>query len=78
VAWDQLAAVRPPDDNRPQAEWLAAEGLGELVAAARGRWRERAGVGDLAALAARSRVNEAEALTDPRGLGGHRVLQWTI
>jgi SAM-dependent MidA family methyltransferase len=78
VAWDQLAAVRPPDDNRPQAEWLAAEGLGELVAAARGRWRERAGVGDLAALAARSRVNEAEALTDPRGLGGHRVIQWTI
>ncbi|MDQ1370672.1 MAG: hypothetical protein QOF20_3025, partial [Acidimicrobiaceae bacterium] len=24
------------------------------------------------------RVHEAEALTDPGGLGGHRVLQWII
>jgi SAM-dependent MidA family methyltransferase len=78
VAWDQLAAVRPPDDNRTQAEWLAGLGLDSLVEAARARWRERAAVGDLAALVARSRVHEAEALTDPGGLGGHRVLQWII
>ncbi|MDQ1443444.1 MAG: hypothetical protein QOG97_3672 [Acidimicrobiaceae bacterium] len=78
VAWDQLAAVRPPDDNRTQAEWLAEQGLHSLVEAARALWRDRAGVGDLAALVARSRVHEAEALTDPGGLGGHRVLQWII
>jgi hypothetical protein len=28
VAWDQLAAVRPPDDNRSQADWLASTGSG--------------------------------------------------
>ena len=27
---------------------------------------------------ARSRVNEAEALTDPSGLGAFRVLEWVI
>ena len=31
---------------------------------------------DLAALRARSRVREAEALTDPAGLGGFTVLEW--
>ena len=36
-------------------------------------WDERAHVGDLDALRARSRVAEAEALTDPDGLGGFRV-----
>ncbi|MDQ6615284.1 MAG: SAM-dependent methyltransferase [Actinomycetota bacterium] len=78
VAWDQLAEVRPPDDNRAQGDWLADHGLNQLVEAARAVWRERAGIGDLAALAARSRVHEAEALTDPDGLGGHRVLEWEI
>ncbi len=78
VAWDQLAALRPPDRNQPQEEWLAEHGLPELVEAARAVWRERASLGDLAALVARSRVNEGAALADPRGLGGHRVLQWTI
>jgi hypothetical protein len=78
VAWDQLAAVRPPDGNRTQAEWLTEQGLEALVEASRALWRERAAIGDLAALAARSRVHEAEALTDPAGLGGHRVLQWIV
>jgi SAM-dependent MidA family methyltransferase len=73
VAWDQLS---PPDDNRSQAEWLAEHGLQDLTDAARHRWRERAAIGDLVALAARSRVHEAQALTDPSGLGGHRILQW--
>jgi hypothetical protein len=33
-------------------------------------------VGDLAALRARSRVREAEALLDPDGLGAFRVVEW--
>ena len=33
----------------------------------------KAAVGDLEALAARSWVSEAAALTDPTGLGGHAV-----
>lgn len=76
VALDQLARVRVPDADRSQAEWLAAHGIEELVAAARATWHERAGVGDLAAVAARSRVGEADALCDPTGLGGFRVLEW--
>ena len=34
----------------------------------------RGHVGDLEAIAGRSRVVEAAALTDPGGLGAHRVL----
>jgi NADH dehydrogenase [ubiquinone] 1 alpha subcomplex assembly factor 7 len=60
-------------EHTTQAEWLGALGIEELVDDARGLWRERAGVGDLEALAARSRVIEAAALTDPSGLGTHHV-----
>lgn len=75
VAIDQL---HPPADDRSQADWLAEHGIDQLVEAARTTWWERAAIGDLAALAARSRVLEADALTDPAGLGGHRVLQWIV
>jgi SAM-dependent MidA family methyltransferase len=79
VAIDQLAAlVRPPDRDASQAEWLRAAGLDDLVAAARATWRERASLGDLEALKARSRVGEADALTDPTGLGAFRVLEWDV
>jgi SAM-dependent MidA family methyltransferase len=79
VAVDQLAAlVRPPDADRSQAEWLAASGLDDLVAEARATWHERASLGDLQALKARSRVSEADALTDPTGLGAFRVLEWHV
>jgi SAM-dependent MidA family methyltransferase len=78
VALDQLAAVRPPDAVRPQAQFLAFHGLDELVAEGRHTWAERAAVGDLAALAARSRIREAEALTDPDGLGAFTVAEWIV
>lgn len=78
VAVDQLASVRTPDANRSQSEWLGAHGLEDLVAAARATWHERAAIGDLAALAARSRVGEAAALSDPAGLGAFRVLEWVV
>jgi SAM-dependent MidA family methyltransferase len=76
VAFDQLALVRPPASDRSQADWLRAWGLDELVDDARRAWSERAHVGDLAALTARSRVTETDALTDPTGLGAFRVLEW--
>ena len=60
-------------EHTTQAAWLATIGVEELVDDARGLWRERAAVGDLEALAARSRVTEAAALTDPSGLGAHHV-----
>jgi SAM-dependent MidA family methyltransferase len=76
VAIDQLAAVRPPDRTTTQAEFLAGHGIEELVAEATRIWAERAHLGDLAAVAARSRIGEAAALTDPTGLGGFTVLEW--
>lgn len=77
VAVDQLALVRPPTSDRSQVDWLRAHGIDDLVADARATWTERAHIGDLAALTARSRVAEAEALLDPTGLGRFRVLEWT-
>lgn len=73
VAVDQLP---PPTSDRTQAEWLRAHGLDALVEAGRRVWQERAAIGDLEAVRARSRVTEAEALVDPAGLGAFRVLEW--
>ncbi|MGZ6979885.1 MAG: SAM-dependent methyltransferase [Acidimicrobiia bacterium] len=60
-----------------QAEWLRTVGIDELVAEGRARWDAGAARGDLEALAGRSRITEAAALTDPDGLGAHSVLVLT-
>jgi SAM-dependent MidA family methyltransferase len=73
VAVDQLPR---PTSNTAQADWLRAHGIDELVEEGRNVWEERAHIGDLEAMRARSRVSEAEALTDPEGLGAFRVLEW--
>lgn len=77
VAFDQLAAVRAPDVRESQAAFLRRHGIDALVDDARRVWSERASIGDLAAMTARSRVNEAAALTDAAGLGGFTVMEWT-
>ncbi len=74
VAFDQLR----PDRLTTQADWLRAHGIDSFVDEARATWIERAAIGDLAALKARSRVNEAEALLDPDGLGGFLVAEWYL
>ncbi len=74
VAVDQLAP--DPASNQTQETWLRSLGIGTLVEEGRRTWAERAAVGDLAAVRARSRVTEAEALLDPDGLGAFRVLEW--
>jgi SAM-dependent MidA family methyltransferase len=76
VCTDQLAAVAAPGSDRSQADWLRAHGIDELVEEGRRTWRERSAIGDLAAVRARSRVTEADALLDPTGLGAFRVLEW--
>ena len=77
VALDQVQA-----DHRAevctQAEFLRAHGIDELVAEGRAAWAERADVGDLDALRARSRTSEAEALLDPAGMGAFNVLVWSV
>jgi hypothetical protein len=60
-----------------QAEWLRGLGIDELVTEARAAWDARAHIGDVEALRHRSRISEAAALTDPTGLGAHRVMVFT-
>lgn len=78
VAVDQLAAVAAPARDLSQADWLRRWGIQGMVEEGNRRWAERAGVGDLTALRARSRAVEAEALCDPTGLGAFRVLEWQV
>jgi SAM-dependent MidA family methyltransferase len=78
VCVDQLAAAAgPPDAVRSQAQFLAYWGIDELVEDGRRAWEAKAHAPDLTALTGRSRVREAEALTDPAGLGSFTVLEWT-
>ncbi len=78
VAIDQLALIAPPRRLMSQRDWLIELGIEALVAEGRQIWAERAAVGDLESLRARSRVNEAEALLDPSGLGGFTVVEWAV
>ena len=76
VAVDQLAAVDGPTLETTQADWLRRHGLEELVDEGRRIWAEGAHAPDLHTIRGRSRVVEAEALTDPTGLGAFTVLEW--
>ncbi len=73
VCVDQLA---PPSAVESQADFLRRWGIEELVAEGRAAWTAAAATPDIAALTMRSRTREAEALLDPRGLGGFTVLSW--
>jgi SAM-dependent MidA family methyltransferase len=73
-----IAQLPVPARNRSQAGFLLAHGIEALVDEGRRIWHERAHIGDLAAIRARSRVGEAEALCDPAGLGAFRVLEWDV
>lgn len=75
VPFDQLPAGAR---ITTQAEFLRRWGVDDLVEEGRRAWAERAHVADLAALRARSRVSEAEALTDPAGLGAFLVAEWVV
>lgn len=78
VCVDQLARAQAPALDRPQSEFLAQHGIDDLRDAARAAWRAAAARPDLEAIKARSRVDEAAALTDPSGLGAFRVLEWHV
>ena len=73
VAVDQLPE---PDVVRSQAQFLQRFGIDELVDEGRRAWAAAAAHPDVTALVMRSRVRDAEALLDPRGLGGFDVLEW--
>lgn len=73
VPVDQLPAA---DQFSNQRDWLQRHGIDDLVTEAKAVWSERAAIGDLAAIKARSAIGEAEALTDPAGLGSFWVAEW--
>jgi NADH dehydrogenase [ubiquinone] 1 alpha subcomplex assembly factor 7 len=77
VALDQLAAVSAPALVSDQRTFLSRHGIDELVEEGRAAWEEGAARGDLHAIQGRSRVREAEALTDIDGLGAFTVAEWT-
>ncbi len=77
VCLDQVAHhAGAPSSVRTQAEFLREHGVDELVEEGRRIWNERAHLGDLEAIRARSRIREAEALLDPDGLGAFLVAEW--
>ncbi len=78
ITGDVPADQLEPVGLQTQAAWLRRSGIDELAEAARRTWHERAAIGDLAAVRARSRVGEAAALTDPTGLGAFLVLSWPV
>jgi SAM-dependent MidA family methyltransferase len=75
VAIDQLPGQ---PSLTTQADWLRGHGLDEVVAEGKRIWAERAHIGDLAALAGLSRAGEAEALTDPSGMGAFVAMEWQV
>jgi SAM-dependent MidA family methyltransferase len=78
VVREQLLDASPfeASNESTQADWLRTLGIDELVDEGRRTWQAGAATGGLDALAGRSRVNEAAALTDPNGLGAHRVVEF--
>ena len=78
LAFDQLQQDLPAARVRTQANFLRANGIGELVAEGAATWANRAAIGDLDALAGRSRTSEAQALLSSKALGAHTVLEWFV
>lgn len=76
VPIDQLQRVKHPSRVLSQRDFLAEFGIDQLVEDGKALWRERAHLADMAALTARSRIGEAEALCDPAGLGAFTVAIW--
>jgi len=72
------ARVRRADTLTVQASWLRRHGLDTLVEQGRRVWEAKAATGSIEALRARSRIREAEALTEMDGLGGFSVAEWSI
>ena len=71
-----IDALPDPQLVEAQAVFLRRHGIDELVEAGRTLWEAKATAPDVAAIAGRSRGNEAAALCDASGLGAFAVLQW--
>ena len=77
VALDQLFAVGgEPDAVRSQQQFLSLWGIDGLVEEGRRVWAEQSSRPTLDAMRMRSRAREAEALSDPAGLGAFHVIEY--
>ena len=74
----QLSHVRAPTSIRTQRQWLIDLGIERVVSEGKKYWLENAHKPDLAALEARSRIAESEALLDGKGLGGFKIIEWEV
>jgi hypothetical protein len=72
---DQLMMTVPYLSVTQQSEWILTWGIDELVSEGSRYWEEHKSAPDIAAMKMRSRVNEAQALTDRDGLGAFSVLE---
>jgi SAM-dependent MidA family methyltransferase len=75
VMIDQLMEVVPELSVSHQSEWLLNLGIDELVSEGSSYWEQHKSAPDIAAMKMRSRLNEAQALTDRDGLGSFSVLE---
>ena len=73
VVFDQLP---PGAALTRQADWLRAAGIDALTAEAQTLWKGSRASPTADALAARTLVDEAAALTDPEGMGAFWVAEW--
>ncbi len=63
---------------RSQAQFLQRWGMAELVEEGIAVWNEQAARPNVHALRMRSRVREAESLSDPSGVGAFLAMEWRI
>ena len=75
VMVDQLMKAVPGLSVTLQSDWLRRWGIDELVAEGNNYWQQHKSAPDIASMKMRSRVNEAQALTDRDGLGAFSVLE---
>jgi SAM-dependent MidA family methyltransferase len=75
VMIDQLIMRVPDLSVSHQSEWLFKWGIDDLVSEGSKYWEQHKSAPDIAAMKMRSRVNEAQALTDRDGLGAFSVLE---
>ena len=73
VVFDQLP---PGAALTRQADWLRAAGIDALTAEAQALWTRNRAAPTAEALAAKSTLDEAAALTDPEGMGAFWVAEW--
>ena len=75
VCIDQLPI---PSRIETQTSFLRRFGIDQLVEDGRRHWAAAAARPDVAAMAMRSRLNEAEALMEPHGLGAFNTVTWRV